>query len=132
MVNLGGQSIAIQAAKNFRTLLALGITVRKTIDTVIATRCIERSCKRGCRRQFRKRYHVTCCVSYGLTAARYSARNSRSKLVDRARERVESTARPVDTDKPRSDHSTKHRLRCRLLPLYRLPRWLHSQRAQRC
>ena len=40
IVNLGGQEIAIQAAKNFRALRALGITVRKTIDTVIATRCI--------------------------------------------------------------------------------------------
>jgi len=41
VVELGGQDIAIQAAKNFRTLTARGITVRKTIDTVIATRCIE-------------------------------------------------------------------------------------------
>jgi predicted nucleic acid-binding protein len=41
VVELGGQEIAIQAAKNFRNLRALGITVRKTIDTVIATRCIE-------------------------------------------------------------------------------------------
>jgi predicted nucleic acid-binding protein len=41
MVELGGQKIAIQAAKNFRTLRRLGVTVRKTIDTVIATRCIE-------------------------------------------------------------------------------------------
>lgn len=41
VVDLGGQNIAIQAARNFRTLRALGITVRKTIDTVIATRCIE-------------------------------------------------------------------------------------------
>lgn len=41
VVNLGGQDIAIQAAKNFRTLRALGVTVRKTIDTVIATRCID-------------------------------------------------------------------------------------------
>jgi predicted nucleic acid-binding protein len=40
-VELGGEAIAIQAAKNFRTLRALGVTVRKTIDTVIATRCIE-------------------------------------------------------------------------------------------
>jgi predicted nucleic acid-binding protein len=40
-VELGGQEIAIQAAKNFRQLRNLGITVRKTIDTVIATRCIE-------------------------------------------------------------------------------------------
>ena len=40
VVDLAGQEIAIQAAKNFRALRALGITVRKTIDTVIATRCI--------------------------------------------------------------------------------------------
>ena len=41
IVDLAGRDIAIQAAKNFRVLRALGITVRKTIDTVIATRCIE-------------------------------------------------------------------------------------------
>ena len=41
IVDLVGQHIAIQAAKNFRALRALGITVRKAIDTVIATRCIE-------------------------------------------------------------------------------------------
>jgi predicted nucleic acid-binding protein len=41
VVELGGQEIAIQAAKNFRTLRSLGVTVRKTIDTFIATRCIE-------------------------------------------------------------------------------------------
>ena len=41
VVELGGQEIAIQAAKNFRALGALGVTVRKTIDTLIATRCIE-------------------------------------------------------------------------------------------
>jgi hypothetical protein len=41
VVDLGGQRIAIQAARNFRALRALGITARKTIDTVIATRCIE-------------------------------------------------------------------------------------------
>lgn len=41
VAELGGKDIAIQAAQNFRTLRALGITVRKTIDTVIATRCIE-------------------------------------------------------------------------------------------
>jgi len=40
VVDLGGQHIAIQAARNFRALRALGISVRKTIDTVIATRCI--------------------------------------------------------------------------------------------
>lgn len=41
VVELGGQEIAIQAARNFRTLRRLGVTVRKTIDTLIATRCIE-------------------------------------------------------------------------------------------
>lgn len=41
IVDLAGQTMAIQAAKNFRALRALGVTVRKTIDTVIATRCIE-------------------------------------------------------------------------------------------
>jgi len=41
VVDLAGQTIAIQAAKNFRVLRTLGITVRKTVDTVIATRCIE-------------------------------------------------------------------------------------------
>ncbi len=41
IVNLAGRDIVIQAARNFRALRALGITVRKTIDTVIATCCIE-------------------------------------------------------------------------------------------
>ena len=41
IVDLGGQGLAIQAARNFRALRALGVTARKTIDTVIATRCIE-------------------------------------------------------------------------------------------
>ncbi|MDL2337393.1 MAG: PIN domain nuclease [Pseudomonadota bacterium] len=41
VVELGGKDIAIQAARNFRTLRTLGFTVRKTIDSIIATRCIE-------------------------------------------------------------------------------------------
>ena len=41
VVDLGGQEIAIQAARNYRTLRRLGVTIRKTIDTIIATRCIE-------------------------------------------------------------------------------------------
>lgn len=41
IVELGGEHIAIQAAKNFRKLRAHGITVRKTIDTLIATYCLE-------------------------------------------------------------------------------------------
>ena len=41
IVELGGQEIAIQAVRNFRALRDLGFSVRKTIDTVVATRCIE-------------------------------------------------------------------------------------------
>lgn len=41
IVELGGQDLAIQAARNFRILRGQGITIRKTIDTLIATRCIE-------------------------------------------------------------------------------------------
>lgn len=41
VVTLGGPEIAIQAARNFRALRARGVTIRKTIDTLIATRCIE-------------------------------------------------------------------------------------------
>jgi len=40
LVPLGGLAVAIEAAKNYRKLRDRGITVRKTIDTVIATRCI--------------------------------------------------------------------------------------------
>lgn len=39
-VTIGGLDIAIDAAMNFRRLRQLGITPHKTIDTVIATRCI--------------------------------------------------------------------------------------------
>ncbi len=42
VVELGGQGMAIQAARNFRTLRALGVTVRKTIATLIATCAIEK------------------------------------------------------------------------------------------
>jgi hypothetical protein len=41
VVQLAGIEISIAAAKNFRKLRGLGVTVRKTIDTIIATRCIE-------------------------------------------------------------------------------------------
>lgn len=40
VVELCGEEIAIQAARNFRALRNLGVTIRKTIDTIIATRCI--------------------------------------------------------------------------------------------
>jgi len=41
IVEIGGRDIAIPAARNYRLLRGHGITVRKTIDTMIATRCIE-------------------------------------------------------------------------------------------
>lgn len=41
VVNLGGEEVAIQAARNYRALRTLGVTIRKTIDTIIATCCIE-------------------------------------------------------------------------------------------
>lgn len=40
-VELGGYRIAVQAAKNYRLLKGRGISVRKTVDTIIATKCIE-------------------------------------------------------------------------------------------
>jgi len=40
LVLIGGEDVAIAAARNFRRLRALGVTVRKTVDTLIATRCI--------------------------------------------------------------------------------------------
>ncbi len=41
IVEIGGREIAIQAARNYRLLRGRGVTVRKTVDTMIATRCIE-------------------------------------------------------------------------------------------
>lgn len=40
-LDLCGYDLALKAAANFRALRGRGITVRKTIDTLIATRCIE-------------------------------------------------------------------------------------------
>jgi predicted nucleic acid-binding protein len=37
---MGGRQIAIAAARNHRALRACGVTVRATIDTIIATFCI--------------------------------------------------------------------------------------------
>jgi predicted nucleic acid-binding protein len=42
-IDLAGHDIAVKAARNYRILRAKGITVRKTIDTIIATRCIQDS-----------------------------------------------------------------------------------------
>ena len=40
LVEIAGAVIALEAARNFRRLRSKGIMVRKTIDTLIATRCI--------------------------------------------------------------------------------------------
>ena len=42
IVPLAGKAICEQAAMNFRALRRKGVSVRKTIDTIIATCCIER------------------------------------------------------------------------------------------
>ncbi len=39
-ITVMSEPVAIAAARNYQTLRALGITIRKTIDTLIATRCI--------------------------------------------------------------------------------------------
>lgn len=41
VVSLAGPANAVQAARNYRTLRGQGVTIRKTIDTLIATYCIE-------------------------------------------------------------------------------------------
>jgi predicted nucleic acid-binding protein len=40
VIYIAGEDVAIQAARNYRALRGRGVTVRKTIDTLIATRCI--------------------------------------------------------------------------------------------
>ncbi len=40
LVVLGGDDVAVPAAKNYLKLRQLGLTVRGTIDVVLATRCI--------------------------------------------------------------------------------------------
>lgn len=40
LVVLGGEDVAVAAARNYRKLRNLGVTVRGTIDVILATRCI--------------------------------------------------------------------------------------------
>ncbi len=40
-VNLVGYDLAVKASQNYRYLRDRGVTIRKTIDTLIATYCIE-------------------------------------------------------------------------------------------
>lgn len=39
--NLGGKDLAVSAAQNFRFLRKKGVTIRKTIDVMIASFCIK-------------------------------------------------------------------------------------------
>jgi len=39
----GSSALAIASARNYRTLRGLGVTIRNTIDTIVATFCIEES-----------------------------------------------------------------------------------------
>jgi predicted nucleic acid-binding protein len=39
-VSLCGEGLAVEAARNFRKLRAKGVTVRGTVDVIIATRCL--------------------------------------------------------------------------------------------
>ena len=41
IITVGGPKVCIQAARNHGRLRSIGFTVRKSIDTIIATRCIE-------------------------------------------------------------------------------------------
>ncbi len=40
-VTLGGEEIAVEAAMNYRKLRSRGVTVRGTVDVIIATRCLK-------------------------------------------------------------------------------------------
>lgn len=40
-VEVAGFDVAVAAARNYRKLRSLGVTVRGTVDVLIATRCIE-------------------------------------------------------------------------------------------
>ena len=39
-VSLCGEDLAVESARNFRKLRARGVTVRGTVDVIIATRCL--------------------------------------------------------------------------------------------
>lgn len=39
-IAIGGPELAVEAARNYRRLRTLGVTVRGTVDALIATRCL--------------------------------------------------------------------------------------------
>jgi predicted nucleic acid-binding protein len=43
LIETGGEDLSIASAQNYRTLRARGLTVRKTVDCIIATACITQS-----------------------------------------------------------------------------------------
>ena len=65
LVGIAGRDIAVEAAQNFRRLRAVGVTVRKTIDTLIATRCM----RDGHQLLFRDRDFVAFVDHLGLESA---------------------------------------------------------------
>ena len=40
-INIGGKKLAVKSASNFRFLRSKGVTIRKTVDMLIGTWCIE-------------------------------------------------------------------------------------------
>ena len=40
LISLSGEDVVVEAARNYRKLRELGVTVRGTIDVILATRCI--------------------------------------------------------------------------------------------
>lgn len=44
-VSVLSPALAVQSARNYRSLRKLGITVRKTVDCFIATYCLESACE---------------------------------------------------------------------------------------
>ena len=41
VITVAGHQIAVQAARNYQILRGKGVTIRKVVDTLLATRCIE-------------------------------------------------------------------------------------------
>ena len=58
-------AIAIEAARNYRLLRARGVTIRNTVDTLIATRCIVE----GWSLLHRDRDYRPFVIHFGLTLA---------------------------------------------------------------
>ncbi len=67
IVDMLGQVMAIKAAENFRSLRKRGVTVRKTVDIIIATCCIEK----GLRLLYSDRDFEPCRKHLGLRSVLY-------------------------------------------------------------